>query len=155
MNKILLSLSTIVLSPVISTGLHAETPRYVPGEIIVKFKPGVTPENFLSNKNFKFNGLSTKRAIHLSYDHLSVLSVSNEKSLESTLEALRKNPNVVYAEPNFIYSVNPIRTGKVYSHKALMKSPFGDFSSATPDYSLNKNLYAHKIHLKKSTSSYC
>ena len=133
MNKILLSLSTIVLVPVMSTVLHAEIPHYVPGEIIVKFKSGVTAESFLANKNFKFSGLSNKREINLSYGHLSVLSVGDEKKLESSLETLRKDPNVVYAEPNYIYSVNPIRQGKVYSHKALMKSPFGDFTSTTPD----------------------
>nr|BDT29127.1 S8 family serine peptidase [Bacteriovorax sp. HI3] len=127
MKKMLLGLSTLALA----TGVSATEAKHVPGEIVVKFKAGKS-KNFLSAKTLSSLGIQGQRDIKLSYDTLSVLKVSDDKSMESVIATLKNNPNVEFAEPNFIYSVNPIKEANVVSKK-LLKSPFTDFTAATPD----------------------
>lgn len=114
-----------------SSGLMATEATYVPGEIIVKFKTG-SEKNLALNNTLKVLGLSQKREIKLSYDKLSVLKIDQNKSLKSALEILNNNPAVEYAEPNYIYSVNPIKE-KNFISKKLLRSPFTDFQATTPD----------------------
>jgi thermitase len=136
MSKKLVGLTALVLGAVLAPSLEANTDvRFVPGELIVKFKPGVNAKSFFAAKSFQSLGLSIKREIKLSYQKLNVVSLSNqgEKSLQSALDALKNNPDVVYAEPNFIYSAAVMPRTKSIVHKRLEKSPFGDFTSGTPD----------------------
>lgn len=114
-----------------SSVLMATEAAYVPGEIIVKFKLG-SEKNLALNNTLKVLGLSQKREISLSYDKLSVLKIDQNKSIKSALEILNNNPAVEYAEPNYIYSVNPIKE-KNFISKKLLRSPFTDFQAATPD----------------------
>jgi len=134
MNKLLLVKASIAIASVMTTGLNAaEAIRYVPGEIIVKFKPGVNSKNFFKNVGVTSLGLAPKREIKLSYQSLNVLSVQNEKSFQSALTLLKNNPDVVYAEPNFIYSIAVMPKEESFPTKKLAKSPFSDFTAATPD----------------------
>lgn len=126
MKKVLLGLSTLAMA----TGLSAAEAEHVPGEIIVKFKAG-KEQSFFSNKAFS-QKVFGHRSVALSYSKLSVLKVStDEKSLESTLKALRANPDIEFAEPNYIYRINPIKEDLI--SKRLLKSPFTDFTAAIPD----------------------
>lgn len=134
MNKLLLGLTGLAVGSVMSTGLHAaETARHVPGEIIVKFKVGVNAKKFFQNKSFTSLGLSPKREIKLSYQKLNVVSVQSEKSLMSAIAALKNNPEIEYAEPNYIYSVAVMPKEYAGKRKALQASPFADLTAATPD----------------------
>ena len=134
MNKLLLVKACIAIASVMTTGLNAaEAIRYVPGEIIVKFKPGVNSRNFFNNVGITSLGLAPKREIKLSYQSLNVLSVQSEKSFQSALTLLKNNPDVVYAEPNFIYSIAVMPKEKSIHTKKLAKSPFTNFTAATPD----------------------
>ncbi|MDO9181556.1 MAG: S8 family serine peptidase [Bacteriovorax sp.] len=133
MNKLLLSKACIAIAALMVNGLNAaEAIRFVPGEIIVKFKAGISSKNFLQNKALSALGLSNKREIKLSYQNLSVLSLANEKPLQSTLLALKNNPDVEYAEPNYIYSIAVMPKEKL-KNKKLEPSPFANINSATPD----------------------
>lgn len=83
----------------------AELAPHVPGELIVKFRD-TNAKSLLSLKSL---GAQLDRTIDLSKEQLHVVKVGNEKSLESVIERLNQDPNVVYAEPNFIYSlVKPV-----------------------------------------------
>ena len=127
MKKMLLGLSAFA----IVTGLSAKEAEHVKGEIVVKFKAGYE-KKFFANKAFS-NLTTGHRDIKLTYGKLSVLKVStDEKSLENTLAALRANPNIEFAEPNFIYRIDPIKQNNALVKK-LQKSPFTDFLAATPD----------------------
>lgn len=75
---------------------------YVPGEIIVKLKP--QKANLFYNQVNKFGKL--KRELNLLSGHFVVLKKSMNKDMDSVLDKLNKNPNVEYAEPNFIYSLD-------------------------------------------------
>jgi thermitase len=127
MRKMLLGLSTLAMT----TSLMAGVAPHVPGEIVVKFKAG-KGKNFLRNKAASKLGIEDKRDITLSYGTLSVLKINNDKSLSNVLASLNSNPEIEYAEPNYIYSVDPIKENKAITKK-LLKSPFTDFTASTPD----------------------
>lgn len=119
---------------VFSSAAFANEAKFVPGEIIVKFKPGVE-KSFLNSVGVKNLGVTLKRDLKLKYDQLSVIKINSDKSnktMNETLKELRANPNVLYAEPNFIYAVNPIR-GQAFSMKKVAPSPFVEASVATPN----------------------
>ncbi len=112
-----------------------EKSNYVPGEIIVKFKEGVTATSFFksfNNREVTKFGINSKREIKLAHQNLFVLSVDNEKSLMSAITLLKNNPNIVYAEPNYIYSIALMPKEKSLVHKKLESSPFNNFSAANP-----------------------
>ena len=136
--KLLLGLSTIALS----TGLFAADASHVPGEIIVKFKAG-REKNFVKSKLFSSLGIKEQREINLSYDTLSVVKVSDEKSVLSTLSSLKNNPDIEFAEPNFIYKVNPIKQNNSLI-KSLQKSSSSHFEINTPDDPDFKKLWGLK-----------
>ncbi len=136
LSKKLLGLTSVAVGAMASVapGLQAsEIARYVPGEIIVKFKPGVNAQSFLSKKSNSVLGLSNKREIKLSYDKLNVLKIADEKSLTNTLSALKYNPDIVYAEPNFIYTAAVMPKDKLSAHKKLESSPFNEVEANLPD----------------------
>lgn len=126
MKKMLVGLSTMAMA----TGLVASEAAHVPGEIIVKFKSG--SQKSLSQKTLAQLGVESQRDVKLSYDTLSVFKVSNDKSINSVLASLKNNPNVEYAEPNFIYKIDPIKENHAITKK-LLKSPFTDFSAPIPE----------------------
>lgn len=127
MKKMLLGLSTLAMA----SGLVAAEAPHVPGEIVVKFKAG-REKSFLKSRALSSLGIKGQRDIKLSYDTLSVLKVSDDKSMTSTLAALKNNPDIEFAEPNFIYKVDPIKENNSLT-KRLQKSPFNDFTAITPD----------------------
>jgi thermitase len=127
MNKMLLGLSTLA----VAGALQANVAEHVPGEIIVKFKDG-KQKSFFQNKSMSSLGIQGHRDLKLSYAKLSVLKVEDKASIESVIATLNKNPDIEYAEPNFIYRVNPIKEN-LSSIKRVPHSPFTDFTAATPD----------------------
>ncbi len=72
--------------------------RYVPEEIIVKFKPGVSDEVIRDlNRRHGCSVLSISR-----FAGFKRLRISKGKTVEEMVEIYSKNPNVDYAEPNYI-----------------------------------------------------
>ncbi len=70
--------------------------EYVPDEFIVKFKPEVGKKK-IDETNLK-HGTSIKRA----GSHFMRLNVPRGKTVAQMVEAYSRNPNVEYAEPNYI-----------------------------------------------------
>jgi serine protease len=72
--------------------------RYVPGEIIVKFKPGVRDEVIRDlNQRHGCSVLSISR-----FAGFKRLRIPKGKTVEEMVEIYSKNPNIDYAEPNYI-----------------------------------------------------
>ncbi|HEY4485066.1 MAG TPA: hypothetical protein VI702_01895, partial [Nitrospiria bacterium] len=74
------------------------TPRYVPGEVLVKFKPGTTPEEIgrihaklKSQKKAELRGIGAHR-----------VKIAPGLSVEEAIGQYQQDPNVLYAEPNYI-----------------------------------------------------
>lgn len=80
-----------------------ETWEYVPGEILVKFTPGAARSEIAeANRARVRNELAVERIWLLEVEPGEELEVANN---------LQMNPNVEFAEPNYIYSVIPCETG--------------------------------------------
>lgn len=100
--------------------------KHVPGELIVKLKDGVTKSTF---KSFKSMGVELDRTIDLSSGSLFVVKFDETKSIKSIKSALNNDPNVEYAEPNFIYEI--VKPQASYSVNSLINSTV-EPSSYTP-----------------------
>ncbi len=103
-----------------------------PGEIIVKFKPG-HEKSFFAQKSIASLGLYPKRDINLSYEKLNVLAVNNKRSLSDIVASLKNNPDVVYAEPNYIYSIQVMPKQGSSSQKKIEASPFLQTTDVSPN----------------------
>jgi serine protease len=93
-------LSTAVAQPPIFEKEPGKKPeaRYVPGEIIVKFKPGVRDEVIRDlNQRHGCSVLSSSR-----FAGFRRLRIPKGKTVEEMVEIYSKNPNIDYAESNSI-----------------------------------------------------
>jgi subtilisin family serine protease len=98
MKRILsLLLLAIAMAGLFATGASAavDTSRqWVPGELIVKFKPGVSS----AQKALLVQGQKVKEFTFIGAEHWKV----GNNSVEAAVAALEANPNVEYAEPNYL-----------------------------------------------------
>jgi serine protease len=85
--------------------------EYVPGEFIVKFKPD-TGKNEIAEINSK-HGASVKRA----GPHFMKLNVPQGRTVSQMVESYSKNPNVEYAEPNYIAHTHIVPTDPYYHYQ--------------------------------------
>jgi len=75
--------------------------RSVPGEVVVKLRPGMTPKFLAKKASF---GARVKKSMRLLSGEFVVLKTES-KSTEALLEKLKRSPEVIYAEPNFLYQI--------------------------------------------------
>lgn len=128
MRKMLLGLTSLTMA----TSVAAIEAPHVPGEIIVKFKEG-RERSFFANQAFRGMGVEGSRDINLSYEKLSVLKVSDKSfSMTNILHELNNHPDIEYAEPNFIYTIDPVMQASL-SVKKLIDSPFADMNVTLPN----------------------
>lgn len=74
---------------------------YIPNEIIVKYK---NTSEIKINKNInekKLNNLEIKDKLD-NNSNIILLEINDDKSIEETVSLLKKDPNIEYAEPNYI-----------------------------------------------------
>ncbi|WP_328287503.1 PKD domain-containing protein [Methanolobus vulcani] len=84
---------------------------YVPGEILVKFSPGVS-EAKIKDINSKNGATVTYTS---PYAGFKKLNIPKTKSVEEMVEIYSKNPNVEYAEPNYIASTFMVPNDPYYN----------------------------------------
>ncbi len=134
MSKWLLGLTSLALGTLVSQlAISSEPAHFVPGELIVKFKPGVNVAHYLKEAKLVDDGITLKRTINLSTEHLFVINIGNDKSLQSAIAKLKLMKNVVYAEPNYLYHTAVMPKQSVTSYKKILKSPFANITSSQPD----------------------
>jgi thermitase len=89
------------------SGMTYGAPNVVPGELIVKLKPGQENAFFSKSKSLD---IELKETISLSYGKLFLVRYENSIKMDSVKKMLESNDEVISANPNFIYSiVNPIK----------------------------------------------
>jgi len=94
-------------------GKTIEGPRYVPMEIIVKFKPGVSSGVVREiNQKHGTSVLSTSR-----FAGFKRLRMPRGRTVEQMVAIYKKNPNVEYAEPNFIAHAFLVPNDPLYSYQ--------------------------------------
>jgi len=88
----------IGLSILIPNHLYGREAQYVPGEVLVKFKDGTLAED-ASNLHATLK-TSKKRELHKLKLHR--LKLPKQMSVEDAVKKYEQDPNVEYAEPNYI-----------------------------------------------------
>ena len=73
-------------------------PKYVPGEVLVRYRQGVSASNVREFQRGK--GIQTKREFGITGIHQEKLP--QYMTVEEALEIYRNNPDVEYAEPNYL-----------------------------------------------------
>lgn len=107
--------------PLIKGPPYFKTPteKYVPDEIIVKFKPGVATE-VINELNLK-HGATEK--YESPYGKFKVLKIPQGKTVPEMIEIYARNPNVEYAEPNSIARAFMIPNDPLYSYQWHFDNP--------------------------------
>lgn len=107
--------------------------QYVPWQVLVKFKDSkinlatAKGDNSLSTLATKEN-LNIKQ--ELEFTNMAVLSTTRDISVEDMISNLESNPNVEYAEPNYIYQTLALPNDEYYS--SLYAFPFFHWDDALP-----------------------
>jgi serine protease len=102
-------MTSVVAFALVSQALIAA--EFVPGQFIVKFKNGVPARAVEAlNAQHGANVLTTSP-----FAGFKVLSVPNGKSVEGMVNAYRRNPNVEYAEPDFIAYAHGLPNDPLYT----------------------------------------
>jgi len=95
---ILTGLALLVISIHIPGPLYAREPQYIPGEVLVKFK-NTTPDRDAVNLHA---ASKTSKKRELRKLKLQRLKLPEQMSVEEAIRKYRQDPNVEYAEPNFV-----------------------------------------------------
>lgn len=92
-------------------GMASGSSDYVPDEILVKFKQKVIPINAeervkaVEDEALKV-GVKAKLKKSFPFINVHNLKILDGMPVEKAIERLKTNPNVEFAEPNYIYSIN-------------------------------------------------
>ncbi|HZG42954.1 MAG TPA: S8 family peptidase [Longimicrobium sp.] len=114
----------------------APAQEFVPGEVIVKFRAGASAEArsaALGRANATVRERIVTNAMRGAGDREGVTVVHSGLGTAAAIERLRGNPNVEYAEPNWIYSHNVVSTDTYFTNGSLW-GMYGDLTSPINQY---------------------
>ncbi|HEX6719703.1 MAG TPA: S8 family serine peptidase [Pyrinomonadaceae bacterium] len=110
------------------TPARTKGPDSVPGELLVRFRPGTTVAN--TKTRLQLSMLSGGRSVRVEVNHfggsdlvrgLMLARVSPENTLDA-LKALRSRADVLYAEPNFIRQLDAVPNDTFYASQWPLKN---------------------------------
>src|SRR5215203_269172 len=135
---LLLALGMLVLPGASGDAGALETQNYVPGQVVVKLRAGVS----IGDLNLRGYGLRVQeRFLNQTNTSIYLLKITDGGSVQSNLDAFLGNSLIAYAEPNFI-SDAPEAGGR---HHAF---PAGDATPTTMKYSRDTSPYPDSaLHL--------
>jgi subtilisin family serine protease len=111
-------------------------PEYVPNEIVVRFRAGVTPsrrEAALARANANAQERILTNAMRGAGDTEGLTVARTPMAVPGAIEALRSDPDVVYAEPNWIYTHQAASTDPYFTNTSLW-GMYGDGSTPANQY---------------------
>ena len=92
---------------------------YIPNQVIIKYNESTESKNVLRDtNNLKQNNLKIKNKDE-NDPNLILLEINDDKSVEETISILKENPNIEYAEPNYIrylFWMNEISTNDTFKN---------------------------------------
>ena len=96
-----------------SSGISQNQAEYAPGEFVVKFKTDIDD---LAKERISLQ-LGTSIIATSKYSGVSRISVPPDKTVEEMVEIYRADPNVEYAEPNYVFSAFMTPNDPYYSYQ--------------------------------------
>ena len=114
-------------------------PQYVPGEVLVQFKPGVPAAAQARGTRVSGSGGRVGRddrpgAMRAAGDgNMELLHLPAGLSVEASIHALQANPNVEFAEPNWIYTTHATANDPYYTNGSLWGMYGNDARPGRPD----------------------
>jgi subtilisin family serine protease len=109
----------------------SSAPEFVPGEVIVKFREGASAEvrgAALQAANASVRERIVTAAMRGSGDNEGIMVVQSGMGTRAGIQTLLSNPNVEYAEPNFIYRHAAVSNDTYYTNGSLW-GMYGDATS--------------------------
>ncbi len=117
-----LKINKIINKPFLErTSFNPEDQRsnYVQGEILVKYKDekiNINSSKGENNANILNNNYSLKTISRFKENNLSLLKIEDNKTVEEKIQELENNPDVEYAQPNYVYYPFVIPTNDTYKN---------------------------------------
>ncbi len=111
------------------TGLQSVTDglgTYVPGEVLVKFTPGVTARARAASLAFQGHALIAE----LPEPGWAQVRLEAGQTVAGALAAYRSNPGVEYAQPNYVYRPSAIPNDPMYGQLWALKNTAQTISNA-------------------------
>ena len=96
-----------------------EGPPYRPDEVLVKFKPTISDQTIKAT----IAAYQCKRLKRISRINVYKIQIQTSTTLEETLFALRRNPDVEYAEPNYIAYVTETPNDPLFEYQYALYNP--------------------------------
>lgn len=109
---------------------------YVEGEILVKYKNTKINLNTVSGRATALNFIRTKsleKKEDLVKNNISVLKIKDVKTVEQKIAELKNDPNVEYAQPNYLYYPTAINTNDISRAQLWALENTGQTINGTPD----------------------
>lgn len=107
--------SMIAVIALVTVGV-ASAADYVPGEILVKYKSGFSRERTTMNAFYNSMGVESVQRFSGLLKSYEKLKFKPTTSVNAALFEAYKNPDVEYAQPNYILKIQPV--GKQFEPKA-------------------------------------
>ncbi len=96
-----------------------EGPLYRPDEVLVKFKPTISDQTIKAT----IAAYQCKKLKRIPRINVYKIQTQNNLSVEETLFALRRNPDVEYAEPNYIAYVTETPNDSLFDYQYALYNP--------------------------------
>ena len=96
-----------------------EGPQYAPDEILVKFKPTLSEQTIKAT----IAAYQSKKLKRISRIGVYKIQIQKNTTLEETLYALRRNPDVEYAEPNYRAYVTETPNDPLFDYQYALYNP--------------------------------
>lgn len=119
-----------------SVGYIGPRPEYVPGEVLVKFKPGVSQTELLLTFRKVGGEVIEKiksRSMNVVDDDDAVTLLKTNLSVPDAVTLLKQSPDVLYAEPNY-YLYHTATSNDPYYTNGSLWGMYGDATSPANQY---------------------
>ena len=125
----LVSLPAINFGQVETRQLNQDSPRFVPGELIVKYKSGTgeLQKQNVRNRAFAQQMMNLRSHRDDGEGGMELIKVPDFMTVEDTMSYLKSDPSIEYAEPNWIYTTDAISNDPYYTNGSL----YGMYGEAT------------------------
>lgn len=90
-------------------GSDSNTSLYVEGQVLVRLKAGVSAQDVADENN-----LTLIKTFSIGKMNYALLEINGDATVENTAESVTAGGNVVFAEPNYIYSVEKVPDDEYY-----------------------------------------